>query len=194
MPGDSTWKQPSVPPRAEQPPGARRRPRGRRRGRPPRPRTRARRAHDVGDDGERAVAEQVDLDEPRRLDAAHLELRDDQPLRRALERQRVGERAVADHDAAGVDREVAREAVERAPRARRSRAPRLALEREAAQLGRAARGVERGRRGARAGGRRGGRPRAGGSPSACATSRTAARAWNVTCVEIIATRSSPYAS
>ena len=88
----------------------------------------------VGDERERAMAEQVNLHQPDRLDGVHLELRDDDPLRRALERQVIGQRAVADDDAADVDAQVARESVQRLG-ARDDGAVRLAVEREIARLG-----------------------------------------------------------
>ena len=55
------------------------------------------------DGGECAVAEQVHLHKPDRLDRAHLELRDHDAFGRAFKRQVVCERTVPDHQAATVD-------------------------------------------------------------------------------------------
>ena len=75
----------------------------------------------VADHGERAVAEQVDLHQPRVLGAVLLELDDRygqirlavERLRRRLDRHVVGERGGDDDDAAGMDREMARHAHQR---------------------------------------------------------------------------------
>ena len=71
-----------------------------------------REAHRLGDRAERAVAEEVELDEPHRLDAVLVVLRDDDALRRALERRVAGDAVRRYHDAPAVEREVVREALE----------------------------------------------------------------------------------
>ena len=72
----------------------------------------ARETDALADGAERPVAEQVHLDETNRLDGAHLELGDHDFLGGALERHVMRERAVADNDAAAVDRQVARRPLE----------------------------------------------------------------------------------
>ena len=75
----------------------------------------------VADHGERAVAEQVDLDQPRVLGAVLLELDDGhreigmavERLHRRLDRDVVGERGGHDDHAARMEREVARHAHQR---------------------------------------------------------------------------------
>ena len=56
----------------------------------------------VGQDGQVAVGQQVQLQQAGRLDGVHLPLGDDRPLGRGLQRHQVGQRLPADDDAAGV--------------------------------------------------------------------------------------------
>ena len=66
------------------------------------------------DDVEVAQAEEVHLEEAERLDVLHRELRHDLLVGALLlQRQVLGQRAVADHDAGRVDRVLADEALER---------------------------------------------------------------------------------
>ena len=64
----------------------------------------------VANHRQRTVPEEVDLDQARLLDALLLPLENEDPLGRSLDRAQVADRTWRDHDAARVNREVAREA------------------------------------------------------------------------------------
>ncbi len=72
-------------------------------------------AHRPVDDGQRAQAEEVELDEARGLDVVLVELRDHAvAVRLAVERREVGEHRRRDHHAAGMRAGVAHQSFERA--------------------------------------------------------------------------------
>ena len=109
--------------------------------------------------GQRAVAEQVHLDEPERFDAVLVELRDDRALGGLRARGVVGDRDGRDDDAAGVQAHVARHVEQVAGGLDRADKARV-VERKVAALGQRGKGLrdgvvgevrERGRRGLPAG-------------------------------------------
>jgi hypothetical protein len=157
-------------------------------------RHRARHVRDVGggvaDLGQRAVAEQVHLDEAERLDLPHFHLRDDESLGRLLERRVVGQRGVGDDEPARVDAEVVGEPGEPRRVAQRATERRLLeVEPERAAGGQefraaASRGRAHELRDAVDHVRR--------NPVRLRRSRNAPARAGVQWVEIMATRSSPY--
>ena len=100
----------------------------------------AQEAHAIVERAERPVAEEVHLDEPDRLDAILVELRDDGPLGRRLARDDIGDTPRRDDDAAGVEPEVPRRVEQRRGSDERTHEP-LIVERKAPRLGQALEGV-----------------------------------------------------
>ncbi len=95
---------------------------------------RAQRVQRIGKSGERALPQQVHLDQPQRFDGVHVVLGDDDALGGQLQRRQLGERRVRDHRAAGMDAQVARRLVQ-AQRHIEHRAVRLFLHRQPAAFG-----------------------------------------------------------